>query len=145
MNRPSSTPGICRIDQQAKHNHGFSCGYNDGVKFIPPFSLDFKHGGRAQALAAAQMHHRKLLAKLGLPRQMSRRWWAELRRRKGSSGTVGVQKVVNRRLKHPRTYWVATWSPEPYVVRRNSFRLENMAIEKPGGWPSAPGVLGCGA
>jgi hypothetical protein len=130
MSRPSSTPGICRIDQPAKHNHGFFVRVQRRGKIRSAFFTDFKHGGRAQALAAAQKHHRKLLAKLGPPQQLSRRWWAELRRRKGSSGTVGVQKVVNRRLKHPRTYWVATWSPKPYVVRRRQFSARKFGYQK---------------
>jgi hypothetical protein len=62
-----------------------------------------------------------LAAQLGTPVQLSRRDWAEVRRRKGVSGIHGVQKIVDRRFKHPRIYWKATWSPEPYVVRRKWF------------------------
>ena len=85
------------------------------------FFTDKMHGGREPALAAAQAHVRELAAKLGTPVQMSRRNWAELRRRKGSSGIHGVQKIVDRRFKRPRIYWKATWSPEPYVVRKKQF------------------------
>jgi hypothetical protein len=44
-----------------------------------------------------------------------------MRRRKGSSSIVGVQKRVLRRNGEVRKYWVATWSPELYVVRRKAF------------------------
>jgi len=121
MSRPSRTPGICRIDQTEKHNHGFFVRVQRRGKVHSAFFTDFKHGGQAQALAAAQRHHRKLLAKLGPAKQMLRRWWAEIRRRKGSSGIVGVQRVVDRRYMPSRIYWKATWSPKPYVVRRKQF------------------------
>ena len=121
MNRPSSTPGICRIDQPKKHNHGFFVRLQRNGKIHSAFFTDKKYGARPRAFAAAQEYYRKLAAKLGTPVQMSRRNWAEIRRRKGSTGIVGVQKSVNRQFKPPRIYWKATWSPEPYVVRRKMF------------------------
>ena len=121
MNRPSNTPGICRIDQPSHHTHGFFVRLQRKGKIHTAFFTDKMHGGREQALAAAQEHCRKLAAKLGTPVQMSRRDWAEVRRRKGASGIHGVQKIVNRRFKPHRIYWQATWSPEPYVVRRKQF------------------------
>lgn len=123
MNRPSSTPGICRIDQPAKHNHGFFVRLQRNGKIHSAFFTDRKHGGEAQALAAAQQHQQKLLDRFGLPKQLSRRRWAEVRRRKGLSGIHGVQKVVDRRFTPPRIYWKATWSPEPYVVARKQFSV----------------------
>ena len=130
MNRPSPTPGICRIDQPEKRTHGFFVRVARQGKIHSAFFTDLKHGGKAQALVAAQRHRRQLLAKLGLPRQKSRRWWAELRRRKGSSNVVGVQKVIMRRGKQPVTYWMATWSPEPYVVRRKWFSIKKLGTRK---------------
>ena len=130
MNTPSSTPGICRIDQPAKHNHGFFVRLQRKGKIHSAFFTDCSHGGRKQALAAAQQHRRKLLAKLGPPKQMLRRWWAEIRRRKSSSGIVGVQKLVDRRSTRPRTYWKATWSPKPYVVRRKWFSVRKFGARK---------------
>ena len=130
MNTPSRTPGICRIDQPDKHNHGFFVRVQRRGKIHSAFFTDCSHGGRKQALAAAQKHHRKLLAKLGPPKQMLRRWWAEMRRRKGSSSIVGVQKRVLRRNGEVRKYWVATWSPEPYVVRRKAFSVKKLGAKK---------------
>jgi hypothetical protein len=66
-----------------------------------------------------------LLAKLGLPEQMPRRRWAEIQRRKGSSGAVGVQKLVVRREGKVRKYWMPTWSPVPYVIARKVFSVRN--------------------
>jgi hypothetical protein len=121
MNKPSNTPGVSRIDQPSHRTHGFFVRLQRKGRMYSAFFTDKMHGGREQALAAAQEHHRKLAAKLGLPMQKSRRFWAELRRRKGSTGIVGVQRSVDRRFKPPRVYWKATWSPEPYVVRRRQF------------------------
>jgi len=121
MSKPSSTPGVCRIDQPSHHTHGFFVRLQRKGKIHAAFFTDKMHGGREQALAAAQEHFRNLAATLGAPVQMSRRDWAEVRRRKGLSGIHGVQKVVDRRFKRPRIYWMATWSPEPYVVRRRQF------------------------
>lgn len=129
MNTASRTPGICRIDQPEKHNHGFFVRLQRKGKIHPAFFSAKKHGGRAPALAAAQPHHQKLLAKFGLAQQMSRRRWAEIPRRRGLSGIHGVQKVVDRRFKPPRIYWKATWSPEPYVVARTQF-----SARKYGAW-----------
>jgi hypothetical protein len=99
-------------------------------KIHSAFFTDCSHGGRVQALVAAQQHHRKLLRKLGLPKQRSRRWWAELLRRRGRSGIIGVQRMVDRRSTRPRTYWMATWSPEPYVVRRKAFSVKKLGAKK---------------
>jgi hypothetical protein len=123
VNIPSRTPGICRIDQPEKHNHGYFVRVQRRGKIHSAFFADKKHGGQAPALAAAQQHYPKLLRKLGLPKQKSRRWWAELRRRKGSCSIVGVQRLVVRRYGKVRKYWKATWSPEPYVVARKVFSV----------------------
>jgi hypothetical protein len=130
MKTPSRTPGICRIDQPEKHNHGFFVRLQRNGKIHSAFFADKKHGGGTQALVAAQQHYRKLLAKLGLAKLMPRRRWAEIRRRKGSSGIVGVQKILDRRFKPPRMYWKATWSPKPYVVARKAFSVRRYGTRK---------------
>jgi hypothetical protein len=130
MNKPSSTPGICRIDQPAKHNHGFFVRLRRRGKIHSAFFTDKKHGGRAPALAAAQEHHLQLAAMLGTAARMSRREWAELPRRKSRSGIIGVRHVVVRRGRRVRKYWMALWSPEPYVVARRWFSVRRHGAEK---------------
>lgn len=130
MNKPSRTPGVCRIDQPEKYNHGYFVRLQRRGKIHSAFFSDRQHGGRKQALAAAQKHHRQLAAKLGTPAHMSRRQWAELRRRKGSSGIVGVQRLVVRRYGKVRKYWKATWSPEPYVVARKVFSMQKYGSKR---------------
>ena len=123
MSRPSATPGICRIDQPHKHNHGFFVRLSRRGKIHSAFFTDKKHGGREQAFAAAQAHRDKLAARLGRSVRMDRRQWAEIVRRKGRSGIHGVQRIVDRRVKPWRKYWKAAWSPEPYVVAHKQFSI----------------------
>lgn len=130
MNTPSRTPGICRIDQAEKHNHGFFVRLARRGKIHSAFFSDKKHGGRESAFAAAQKHYRKLRVKLGEPKTNSRRFWAELPRRKSRSGIIGVQEIVDRRSRKPVTVWKATWSPEPYVVRRKQFSVRKHGAKK---------------
>jgi hypothetical protein len=130
MNTPSRTPGICRIDQLGKHNHGFFVRLARRGRIHSAFFADKKHGGREAAFAAAQMHYRQLRVKLGEPKTNTRRFWAELRRRKGRSGIHGVQKIVDRRSGKPVTVWKATWSPEPYVVQRKQFSVRKHGAKR---------------
>ena len=127
MSRPSNTPGICRIDQPEKHNHGFFVRVQRRGKIHSAFFTDFKHGGRRRALAAAKQHYGKLLKRL---KPMTRRRWSEMRRRKGSSGIVGVQRLVDWGFWPILTYWKATWCPKPYVVRRKQFSVRKFGARK---------------
>ncbi len=124
MNRSSKTRGISRIDQAAKHNHGFFARLQRDGKIYSAFFADQAHGGRKKALAAARAYHQNMLEIFGPPMQKQRRWWAEIRRRKGSSGIVGVQLSAVRRGGKVRKYWAATWSPKPYSAVRKMFSIK---------------------
>jgi hypothetical protein len=76
-------------------------------------------------LKAAQQYHRKLQRK---HRPMTRRLWAQIPRRKGRSGVVGVQRVVVRRPGYAQAYWRATWSPRWHVVRRRFFSTRKHGV-----------------
>ncbi len=130
MNTPSRTPGICRIDQMEKHNHGFFVRLQRNGRIHSASFSDKKHGGRKKAMAAARQHYQKLRVRLGLAKMMSRQAWAEIRRRKGSSSIVGVQRLVMRRYGKVRKYWQATWSPEPYMVVRKMFSVRKYGARK---------------
>lgn len=130
MKTPSLTPGICRIDQPAKHNHGFFVRLARRGKIHSAFFSDKKHGGQKSALAAAQTHYQDLRKKLGEPKSRSRRFWAQVQRRKGRSGILGVQRLVARRGRNPRIIWKATWSPEPYVVRCMQFSVRKHGAKR---------------
>ncbi len=130
MSRSSRTPGVSRIDQAAKRTHGFFVRLQRRGKTHSAFFTDQKYGGRKRALAAAQKHYRKLLAKWGPPVRNQRRRWAEIRRRKGSSGIVGLQLKRVRRHGEVRKYWVATWSPKPYVSQHKEFSVWRYGSKK---------------
>jgi len=130
MNRPSQTPGICRIDQPSHRTHGFFVRVARQGKIHSVFFSDKKYGGRELALAVAQECYRILRRKLGMPRRRSRRWWAETVRRRGRSGINGVQRVIDRQSKPWRKYWRATWSPELGVVRKKQFSIRKYGEER---------------
>ena len=118
MNAHKRSKGISRIDQPEKRTHGFFVRLQRRGKIYSGFFADKTHGGQPQALAAAQKHYQKLLRK---HRPLTRQLRAQIRRRKGSSGIVGVQRVIVRRPGYQQAYWKATWSPQPYVVRTMMF------------------------
>jgi len=130
MRKPAKTPGISRIDQPSHRTHGFFLRATRQGAIFSAFFSDKTYGGRAQALAAAVEHRGKLLKILGLPAQKSRRDWAEMPRRNGRSGIVGVQRVINRRVRPWRKYWQATWSPERGVVQTRQFSIRIYGEEK---------------
>ena len=130
MNRPSKTPGICRIDQPSHRTHGFFVRLARRRKIHSAFFADKKYGGPEKALAAAQAHYVKLREKLGMPLQHFRRAWAETVRRKGRSGIPGVLRLIDRQSHPWRKYWRATWSPELGVVRKKQFSIRKYGEEK---------------
>ena len=126
MNRRSKTPGISRIDQPSHRTHGFFVRVHHRGKIHSAFFADEKHGGRKQAFAAAQKRHLKLRKKLAMPPWRSRRWNAEIVRRRGKSRIQGVRRIVVGR----RKYWQATWSPEVGVVRKKQFSVRKYGAVK---------------
>ena len=115
--------GISRIDQPHKHNHGFFVRVQRAGKTHSAFFSDKMHGGKRKALIAAQACHRRMERKLGAPKRMARQEWARIERRPGRSGIVGVQRLINHRVRPARKYWMATWSPEVGKVARKQFSI----------------------
>jgi hypothetical protein len=131
MNRPSQTPGICRIDQPSHRTHGFFMRVHHRGKIHSAFFPDKKYNGREAALAAAQKGLLGLRRKLGLPRNYSRRWNAEVVRRKGRSGIPGVRRVDRKNSKgHRVNCWEAHWSPLPGVYRKKRFSVRKYGARK---------------
>src|SRR5688572_2303285 len=114
--------GISRIDQPEKRTHGYFVRLARKGKIYPAFFGDKTHGGKRRALKAAQKHYQQLLRKHG---RISRKEWAQMVRRKGASGIVGVRKVTVT-----KTYWVAHWSPRPNVHRKKAFSVKEHGAEK---------------
>ena len=111
----SKTPGISRIDQPEKRTYGFFVRLSRKGKRYTGFFADKGHGGRAPALKAAQKFYQQLLRK---HKAGTRQEWLQIRRRKGRSPYIGVQRIVVTRV-----YWTATWSPRKGVVKRRQFSV----------------------
>jgi hypothetical protein len=109
------TPGISRIDQPEKRTHGFFVRLSRKGKRHSGFFADKTHGGRSHALQAAQKFYRELQKKY---KASTRREWLQIRRRKGRSPYIGVQRIVVTHV-----YWRATWSPRTGVVKRRQFSV----------------------
>lgn len=130
MNQPSKTPGISRIDNSKHWTHGFFVRVLWQGRTHSAFFADKKHGGREQALAVAQEFRLILRKKLGVPDQGLRQRLAESVGRRGKSGIRGVQRVIDRRVKPWRKYWLAKWSPELGVVKKKKFSIRKHGEEE---------------
>ena len=120
--------GIARIDQREKHNHGFFVRLQRKGIIHSAFFADKSHGGKRRAFRAAQKHFRGLEKKY---QPITRKRWAEMLRRKGKSGIIGVRRaIIRRRGKRGRVYWQANWSPKPHVVRRRTFSVRKFGERK---------------
>lgn len=125
--RRNPIPGICRIDQPEKHNHGFSVRLQRNHKIYSGFFADFSYGGKKRAFAAAQDYLRLLRQKLG---PIDRTVLTCRMRGYGAPGMTGVRKITVRRGNGSFTFWQACWSPEPYVVRRQVFAVKKHGARK---------------
>jgi len=126
--RTRPTRGIARIDQREKHNHGFFVRLQRKGIVHSAFFADLSYGGKRRAFRAAQKHFRGLEKKY---QPMTRQRWAEMLRRKGKSGIIGVRRsIVRRRGQRGRVSWQANWSPRPHVVRRRSFSVRKFGERK---------------
>ena len=120
--------GISRIDQREKRTHGFFVRLQRRGITHNAFFADQSCGGKRRALRAAQRYFRVLEKKY---RPMTRKRWAELLRRKGKSGIIGVRKVIiRRRGQRWLVSWQANWSPRPHVVRRRTFSVRKFGERK---------------
>ena len=131
MNRLDGTPGISRIDQPSHHTHGFFVRVRHKDRTLSAFFSDKKCGGKERAFLAAQFYHGDLRLKFGLTGARSRQRNAEVMRRKGRSGIVGVRRVILRRARRrPLKYWAAHWSPLPGVYRKRQFSIRKYGEQK---------------
>jgi hypothetical protein len=131
MNRRYRTPGISRIDQPSHHTHGFFIRVRHKHRTLSAFFSDKKYGGKGRAFLAAQFYHEGLRLKFGLTGARLRRRNAEVVRRKGRSGILGVRRVIIRRARRrPWKYWAAHWSPLPGVYRKKQFSIRKYGEKK---------------
>lgn len=119
--KPKRWAGISRIDQLEKRTHGFFVRLTRDRIIHSAFFGDKAYGGKRKALKFAQRHYAGLLKKYGA---ISRQAWAQISRRKGASGILGVRRTALKRGGLRLEYWMASWSPRPYVVQRKMFSIQ---------------------
>ena len=127
MNARRPNAGISRIDQPEKRTHGFFVRLQRKGKIFNAFFADKSHGGKRRALMAARAYYQVLLRK---HRPLTRRARAKIRRRRSSSGIIGVQRVLIGGAGGKRPYWQAIWSPRPYVIKRRLFSVRKYGAGK---------------
>jgi len=125
--RKSRTPGVSRIDQPEKHNHGFYVRLTRNGKRFAKFFSDLKYGGKAKALVSAKKHYAQL-CKNNPP--MSRKAFAQIERRASKTGIVGVSKIIKVVKGRPYKFWQATWSPTPGTVRKQAYSIKKYGDAK---------------
>ena len=127
MSRAKKTPGICRIDQPQKHNHGFYVRLNRNGKHCARFFSDRAHGTREKAFAAASRCYAEWDKKY--PR-MSRKKFAQIVRRPNGSGLFGVSKIAKDINGKVYEFWQASWSPRLGEIAKKSFSVRKYGDEK---------------
>ena len=118
--RRSKTPGISRIDQPDKLNHGWYVRMTRKGKRFAKFFSDKKGGGKAKALILAKSYYAKL-TKANPP--MTRWEFAQIQRRPNRSGIVGVSKVIKVVNGRPYKFWQAGWTSVDGKVKKAAFAI----------------------
>ncbi|MDR0532714.1 MAG: hypothetical protein LBH01_02045 [Verrucomicrobiales bacterium] len=127
MKRTRKNPGICRIDQPDRFNHGFYVRINRDRRKVRKFFSDRANGGKRAALRAAKAYYAEIDRKY--PR-ISRRKNAMIQRRVGVSGILGVCKITKTLLGRNYLFWMASWSPRPGVVAKKAFSIRKYGNDR---------------
>jgi len=120
-------PGVSRIDQPEKHNHGFYVRLTRNGKRFAKFFSDIGYGSKEKALSSARRHYAEL-EKKNPP--MSRKAFAQIERRASKTGIVGVSKITKIVKGRAYKFWQATWSPVAGAVRKQAFSIKKYGEAK---------------
>ena len=122
--------GITRIDQDAKHNHGYYVRVSHRGKTLQKYFPDKKNGGKGKALKAAQAWRDEKISKM--PEEVRLRA-ARKKRKIPQSGEPGVTHVILG-TKTKYTYWQAAWTGPDGKRDTAKFNIErhgnDAALEK---------------
>lgn len=122
-----SIPGVSRIDQPEKHNHGFYVRLTRNGKKFAKFFSDKKFKGKNKALIAAKAHYAELAAKNP---PMPRKKFAQIERRSSKTGIVGVSKIIKEVKGKSYKFWQATWSPKVGTVQKQAYSIKKFGDAK---------------
>ena len=143
MSKSSRTPGISRIDQKAKHNHGFFVGCSAGAKHI-------RRSLPTKSTVGGNRRWRR-------PKSITAGCWRNGGRRH-ESGAVGGRRsrgARDRPASSACSRWCCGATARPGSIGKrpgarnrmspgiNYFRSGNSGRRKPGNWPFAPGAQDC--
>lgn len=116
--------GIHRIDRDASRRHLWQVTIQRRNRIYTRNFPDLRHGGRDQALAAAQSYRDALLAQHP---PLTRRAHCAILKKNNQSGVAGVTRIVSidRRWKNVAraAYWVARWPGEGGTVKQRRFSV----------------------
>lgn len=125
---------ISRVDydpEDRSGSHGYLLRFMRRGYTVESFFSDATHGGKRNALAEARKF-RDQLEEAYPP--YSRQELAELKSTRNTSGIVGVRYVEEVDKRWPSqpsyAYWVAQWSPAPYVQKTRRFSVDKYGYEK---------------
>lgn len=133
---PASKPNrnITRIDinlDGKAGTHGYEVRFMRRNQKIEKFFGDKAYGGKRKALKSAREYRDQL--ERDYP-SYSRQEIAQLKSKRNSSGIVGVQLVEEVDKRWPSQpsylYWVAQWSPAPYVRKTKRFSVNKHGFEE---------------
>ena len=123
MSRPT-VRGIRRIDNDATRTYAWLVRLQRHGRSFHRYFSDGVYGGRQVAFRAALRYRQQLLQRY---RPLTRREFAQVKKRNNRSGHVGVVKyrsvVKTAEGTRVRRYWIATWTPErggPHKQRKFS-------------------------
>ncbi len=119
----SPFPGVSRIDQPERNNHGWYVRLQRDKRRFQKFFPDKKLGGRQPAFDAACRHSLDLRRKHP---PLSRREQAEKRTRAAGPGMIGVCRTYVVRNGRRYDVWQATWSPLPSVQKCRKFYVKSL-------------------
>ena len=116
--------GIIRIDRDAAWKHLWQVTIQRRNRLYTRNFPDLRHGGRDEALVAAQAYRDALLAEHP---PLTRRARCAILKKNNRSGVAGVTRIVSidRRWKHVAraAYWVARWPGEGGTVKQRRFAV----------------------
>ena len=112
MKRAKTSRGICRVDNEVSHTHGWLVAIQRRSVIYRKHFSDRPYGSRTQAFTAAQRYRDEIVAKHP---PMSLREYSSIVKKNNRSGVVGVCRYCafeTRELPEDRRrwFWVAAWS-----------------------------------
>jgi hypothetical protein len=122
-----SIPGVSRIDQAHKSNHGYYVRLLRSGKKYSRFFSDQKYQGKKKSLAAAKAYYKLLCAKHP---PMSRKKFAQIKRHPHKTGVIGVNKFSKEANGKKYYLWQATWSPRVGKIEKRSFAVRKYGETK---------------